>query len=33
MPVGVGLERTIAGSSYKSEWEGELMLFELPIRR
>jgi RimJ/RimL family protein N-acetyltransferase len=33
MPVGVGLERTIAGSSYKSEWDGELMLFELPIRR
>lgn len=32
MPVGVGLERTIAGTSYKSEWEGELMLFELPLR-
>lgn len=33
MPVGVGLERMLAGTSYKSEWDGELMLFELPIRR
>jgi ribosomal protein S18 acetylase RimI-like enzyme len=33
MPVGAGLERTIDGTSYKSEWEGELMLFELPLRR
>jgi GNAT superfamily N-acetyltransferase len=33
MPLSVGLERSVERTSYTREWEGTLLLFELPLRQ